>query len=63
MAKYYASEVTRLIRALLDEQPQIVEDQKKGRALWWDKKANADSQRRAKESNVRQQPYVYQTKV
>lgn len=62
MAKPYESDLTRMMRELLAQKPHIVEEQKKGRALWWDKKLDADSQRRAEASRVRQQGYVYQTK-
>jgi hypothetical protein len=61
--KYYESEVTRMLRELLQKKPQIVEEQKKGRALWWDKKPNPDAERRALESKVEMQAYVYQNKV
>jgi hypothetical protein len=62
MAKPYESDLTRMMRELLAQKPQIVEEQKKGRALWWDKKLDADTQRRADASRVPQQGYVYQTK-
>ena len=60
--KYYESDATLLIRDLLSKKPEIVEDQKKGRALWWDKKHTQEDLKRAGESRVSQQPYVYQTK-
>ena len=63
MAKYYESDVTKMIRDLLQKKPQIVEEQQKGRALWWDKLPDQDAKRRAEESRVSQQAYVYQTKV
>ena len=63
MAKYYESDTTQFIRQLLEKNPQIVEEQKKGRALWWDRPQEQDALRRARESRVKQQPYVYQTKV
>jgi hypothetical protein len=63
MAKYYESDVTKMIRELLQKKPQIVEEQKKGRSLWWDKLPDQDAKRRAEESRVSQQAYVYQTKV
>ena len=63
MAKYYESDTTRFIRDLLKDNPQIVEEQKKGRSLWWDRKLTQDELKRAEESKVRQQAYVYQTKV
>ena len=61
--KYYESDLTRMIRELLREKPQITEEQKKGRAMWWDKKLDLDAQRRDEESRVKQQAYVYQNKV
>ena len=63
MAKPYESDITRMIRDLLREKPQIVEDQKKGRAIFWDKTLDPDTQKRNQESKVEQQPYVYQNKV
>lgn len=63
MAKYYESDVTKMIRELLQKKPQIVEEQKKGRSLWWDKQPDQEAKHRAEESRVRQQAYVYQTKV
>ena len=63
MAKPYESDITRMIRDLLSAKPQIVEDQKKGRAMWWDKTLDPDSQKRNLESKIEQQAYVYQTKV
>lgn len=63
MAKYYESDITKMMRDLLMEKPQIVEEQRKGRALWWDRPQDLDTQRRADEASVRQQPYVYQTKT
>jgi hypothetical protein len=62
MAKYYESDITRFIRQLLTDKPQIVEEQKKGRALWWDKKLDLDMLKRAEQARVPQEPYVYQTK-
>ncbi len=59
MAKYYESDATKLIRDLLKEKPQIAEEQKKGRALWWDKKITQDDIKRAQESRVKQRAYVY----
>jgi hypothetical protein len=52
-----------MIRELLQTKPHIVQEQKKGRALWWDKKLDPDDQKRDLESSVKQQAYVYQNKV
>jgi len=61
--KPYESDITRMVRELLQEKPKIVEEQKKGRAMWWDKKLDRDALKRAEESNVKQQAYVYQNKI
>ena len=63
MAKPYESDITKIIRDLLQQKPQIVEEQKKGRALWWDKTLDPDTQKRDQDSKVEQQAYVYQTKM
>lgn len=57
----YQSDATRMIRELLQEKPQIVEEQRKGRALWWDRKLDLEQLRRTRESRVPQKGYVYQT--
>jgi hypothetical protein len=59
MAKYYESDATRLIRDLIKENPHIVEEQKKGRAMWWDKVITPEELKRAEESRVKQRAYVY----
>ncbi|MFM9969686.1 MAG: DUF3460 family protein, partial [Burkholderiales bacterium] len=58
----YESDITKMMRDLLVEKPHIVEEQRKGRSLWWDHQQDPDTLKRAKESRVKQQPYVYQTK-
>ncbi|OGA53988.1 MAG: hypothetical protein A3G25_09615 [Betaproteobacteria bacterium RIFCSPLOWO2_12_FULL_63_13] len=60
--KYYESDASKLIADLTREKPQIAEEKAKGLALWWDRTLDADQLRRARESLVKQQPYVYQTK-
>ncbi|TMH22820.1 MAG: DUF3460 family protein [Betaproteobacteria bacterium] len=63
MAQPYESDLTRMIRELLLEKPHIVQEQKKGRSLWWDRKLDLEELKRARESSVKQQAYVYQNKV
>ncbi len=60
--KYYESDITVFMRKLMQEKPQLREEQKKGRSLWWDKKLDLDLQRRKAQSRVAQEPYVYQPK-
>jgi hypothetical protein len=60
----YVSEVTRFLQDLKDKNPRIAVEQKKGRAIWWDKKPqSADEVEQLAESKVRQTGYVYQTKL
>jgi hypothetical protein len=62
-AKYYESDLTKMMRELLEQKPHIVEDQKVGRALWWDKQLDLEMLRRGEQARVPQEPYVYQTKT
>jgi hypothetical protein len=57
----YESEVTQLVRNLVQDKPQILEEQKQGRALWWDRHLDLDLLRRWRESRVKQRGYVYQS--
>ncbi len=61
--KYYESDAAKLLSELMREKPRIAEEKSKGLALWWDRTLDADELRRARESEVRQQAYVYQTKA
>jgi hypothetical protein len=63
MAKYYESDTTRFLKDLLEQKPHIKEEQRKGRALWWDRKLDLDLVRRTQESRVPQEGYYYQTKT
>jgi hypothetical protein len=57
--KNYESEVTCFIRELLDKKPQLREEQKKARAMWWDKTLDPAALERNRESEVPRQGYVY----
>ncbi len=59
----YESEITQFIRDLKATRPHLEEDQRKGRAIWWDKKP-LDVTERAEQDGARvpQQPYPYATK-
>ena len=59
----YESEHTRFMRELFEKKPALADEQRKGRALWWDREQDAEEQKRYAESRVSQTPYVYQTKV
>lgn len=59
----YQSEATQFINGLKAANPTMEQGQRDGRALLWDKTpVDLDSQRRATEARVNQQPYVYQNK-
>lgn len=59
----YQSEITRFFNDMKQKDPGIEQRQREGRALLWDKEPiDLDATKRARESRVKQQPYVYQTK-
>jgi hypothetical protein len=56
----YESEHTRWMRDWLRAHPEELQEQKTGRALWWDKGAqDEEARRRLAESRVAQKPYYY----
>ena len=60
----YVSEITHFLEDLKAKHPEIVANQKKGRAIWWDKKPQtAEEREHVKASRVPQPGYVYQTKL
>ncbi|WP_019141496.1 DUF3460 family protein [Noviherbaspirillum massiliense] len=60
----YESDFTKFLKDLKEKNPDIERKQREGRAIWWDRPPlDLDSRRRLKESSVKQQAYVYQTKV
>ena len=59
--KAYTSDVTTFIDQLKAAKPTLEEEQRKGRALLWDKRIDRDAQAEYGDAKVAQQPYVYQT--
>lgn len=55
----FVSDHTKWMNELLEKNPEWVEDQKAGRALWWDKKQDLDITARNAESKVAQKSYPY----
>jgi hypothetical protein len=55
----YESEHTKFMREWLEKHPQEIEEQKKGRALWWDKPQDLQVQARLREAAVPPKPYYY----
>ncbi len=60
----YVSEITHFLEELKDRNPGIVAEQRKGRAIWWDKKPlTPEELEHVAQSRIRQNGYVYQTKL
>ena len=59
-ARHYVSEHTKFINEVLEQKPQLADEQKKGRAMWWDKlPRDLETRRKMDEGKVPQTPYVY----
>ena len=59
--KAYTSDITSFITDLKANKPTLEEEQRRGRALLWDKRIDRDAETGYDEAAVPQQPYVYQT--
>jgi hypothetical protein len=55
----YESDHTKWMREMMAKNPEWAEDQKKGRAIWWDKKLDQDEQRRFQEAKEANKSYPY----
>jgi len=55
----YESEHTQFMRDWMEKHPQERVEQKKGRALWWDKPQTLEEQQRFQEARVPVKPYYY----
>lgn len=55
----YVSDHTTWMDEQMKLNPAWAEDQKAGRALWWDKKQTTEATNRNLESKVAQKPYPY----
>jgi hypothetical protein len=62
-SRHYVSDHTKFIRELLERKPELVEKQREGRAIWWDKtpRALAD-EAKMDAGRVPQSGYVYDGK-
>jgi hypothetical protein len=61
--KPYTSDVTAFIQELKDKRPTLEDEQRRGRAIWWDRRIDRTAEAEHAESSVRQQAYVYQTRT
>jgi hypothetical protein len=58
----YQSDITQFINKLKTERPTLEAEQRKGRAIWWDREPlNLERRKQELESRVPQQAYPYQT--
>jgi hypothetical protein len=56
----YQSDITQFLTQLKQQKPQLEEQQRKGRALLWDKQpVDLDERERQQASRVKQTSYVY----
>lgn len=55
----YESDITKFVRDLMDNNPELKELQKTNRATWWDKKQNLDELKRQDASAAPKQAYAY----
>lgn len=57
----YESEHTKFMREWLEKHPQELEEQKKGRSLWWDKPQDLETQQAYDAARVPTKAYYYDT--
>jgi hypothetical protein len=60
--KPYKSDATQFIETLKTQRPTLEDEQRRGRALLWDREVDREAQAGWRDAQVAQQPYVYQTK-
>lgn len=55
----YVSDHTLWMNEMLEKHPEWAEEQKAGRALWWDKKQDVATTKSNADAKVAQKPYPY----
>ncbi len=55
----YESDITRFLREIKSVDPAIEEDQRRGRAIWWDRAQDLETAKRNRESRVPPTAYAY----
>jgi hypothetical protein len=60
---HYVSDTTDFIAKLKSDRPQLEAEQRAGRALLWDKPADAPARQELEAGRVAQQAYVYHNKA
>lgn len=56
----YESEHTKFMREWMEKHPEQLEEQRAGRALWWDKPQDRETQSAYAAARVPQKAYPYQ---
>lgn len=59
MDREYESDHTRFMRELMAANPGWAEEQKSGRALWWDRHQDKDTTQRQRDSREPNKAYPY----
>ncbi len=58
---FYSSDATQFLSQLKNARPDLLNQQRAGRDLLWDKQVDRGAQRGYEAARVAQQPYVYQS--
>lgn len=61
--KPYTSDITSFIDALKAKKPTLEDEQRRGRAIFWDRRIDLTAEDEYQDARVPQQPYVYQNRV
>lgn len=59
----YESDITKFIKELKAQNPELERKQREGRAIWWDKNLDREELKRQQQARVAQAGYVYQTQA
>ena len=60
--KPYTSDITSFIDELKAKKPTLEDEQRRVRAIWWDRRIDPIAEGDYQDARVPQQPYVYQTR-
>jgi hypothetical protein len=55
----YESDHTKFMREMMAQHPEWAEDQRRGRAIWWDRKVDLDEQKAQRQASEPHLPYPY----
>ncbi|HEX7435517.1 MAG TPA: DUF3460 family protein [Caldimonas sp.] len=61
--KPYTSDITSFIDGLKAKKPTLEDEQRRGRAIFWDRRIDPTAEGEYQDARVPQQPYVYQNRV